>query len=71
MHKRLKVLMFERDITQRQLADIIGINISTLNGKISGKREFTLSEINKIITYFNLSFEQIFFANKVIKKRTA
>lgn len=40
--------MREKHISQRFLAERIGINTATLNAKINNKRDFTQSEIRKI-----------------------
>lgn len=61
MFNRLKGLMVENNITQLQMAQIIDLNPSTLNFKLNGKSEFTLSEAMKISSIFNnKSIEEIF-----------
>lgn len=61
MYKKLKALMVERDITQKDLAKVLNINVSTLNFKLNGKSEFTLSEAFTISAFFgNKPLEEIF-----------
>lgn len=61
MYKKLRGLMAENKITQRKLASELDLNITTLNFKLNGKTDFTLSEAMKISTIFNNKpIEEIF-----------
>lgn len=40
---------------------------STLSMKINGKRDFTKTEIDKIIEIFQLPYEEIFFIDEINK----
>lgn len=62
---RLKTLMKQNDITQKELSELLGIRIATLNYKLNGKNDFTQTEINKIIDLFQLPYENIFFNQDV------
>lgn len=44
-HDALLGLMRERAITQKALADSIGMGITTLNRKLNGESDFTTREI--------------------------
>lgn len=70
----LKVIMYDRKITIKKLAEIIGVSTTTLSYKINNDREFTSSEIVSIQKALNLSNEQrnmIFFADNVDLKSTS
>lgn len=45
--------------TRRNLADYLGINITTLYRKITGESDFTRSEIQKTKDYLDLTSEQL------------
>ena len=61
MYNKLKGLMAENNITQKDLAEELELNPSTLNFKINGKNEFTLTEAKKISGLFKKPIEEIFF----------
>lgn len=70
-HNKLRGLMAERNVSQKQLATIIGINESTLNAKLSGKKQFRADEITAIAEQFDIfgSIEEYFFCTKTCEKR--
>lgn len=55
----LKAKMKLNDDTQQELADYLGIVISTVSFKISGKQPFNADEIRKIKIRYNLTAEEI------------
>ncbi len=55
MQAKLKALLFEKGVTQRKLAEKLGMTEKTFGYKLKGKREFTLSEIWKICTVLEIS----------------
>ena len=57
---KIKALMAEKELNQTQMAKHLGVNVSTFNLKVNGKRAWTNEEINKIINLFNVPYEQIF-----------
>lgn len=66
--KMLKAEMLMKDIKIPILAEKIGIDKTTFYRKISGKSDFTISEIYKIIDELKISNEKIvdiFFNQKV------
>lgn len=66
--KRLKAEMLMEDIKVPQLAQTIGIDKVTFYRKLSGKSEFTISEIYNIIEVLKIPDEKIvsiFFTKKV------
>lgn len=48
-----------RGMTIKDLAEAIGMSISTLSNKINGKSEFTASEIAQIQTALNIPDEEV------------
>lgn len=60
MYCKLKGLMTEKNITQAQLAKLLGISVSTLNLKLNGKSDFTIQEGKKISRILNEEVEVIF-----------
>lgn len=47
-YARLKVLMFEKGLTQAQVAEKAGMNKTTLNRKLSEHEDFWISEVEKL-----------------------
>lgn len=58
--RKLKGLIVEKGITQKELAEEIGISREMFNRKINGKNEFRLSEAFKISEYFKKPISEIF-----------
>lgn len=60
--KNLLVEMTRLELTQKKLAETIGMRPETLSRKMLGKTEFTLGEINKIRDSINpeLKLEYLF-----------
>ena len=50
----------EQNITQKQMAKIIGKSEASYRNKESGKNDFTISEMYKIAHYFNKELDDIF-----------
>ena len=60
MKNRLKVLRAERDWTQANLADELGVTRQTVNAIEKGKFDPSLPMAFKIARLFDLSIEEIF-----------
>ena len=60
MKNRLKVLRAERDWTQANLADELGVTRQTVNAIEKGKFDPSLPLAFKIARLFDLSIEEIF-----------
>ena len=50
----------EKGITLKNFAEILGVEYSTLRMYLNGKREFSISQIRKIIEVTGMSFEDAF-----------
>lgn len=76
MNNTLKAYRKLFNITQIQMAEIIGIGLTSYNHKEQGKKEFTHSEMTQILSFLktkipDITAEEIFFNNEVIKMKTA
>ncbi len=67
---KLKSLRVNYNITQDDMAQLLNISVQTYNKKENGKSEFTQSEINKILSLFDVKYEEIFFNENVRNTRT-
>lgn len=63
MYKRLKGAMAEKGITQSKLAEQLNISLTTLNFKLNGKSEFTLSEAKELSSIFSIPIETLFYTS--------
>lgn len=53
--ERLREMMKTHHVTQRALADSIGISFQLLNAKLHGRANFTLRDVSRIADYFGVS----------------
>lgn len=60
MINRLKVLRAERDWSQAELADKVGVSRQTINSLETGKYEPSLSLAFKLARLFDTTIEEIF-----------
>lgn len=60
MYSNLKALIYQHNMTQHKLAKILKIHPSTLSSKILGKKDFNITEVEKIIKLFNKPFDYVF-----------
>lgn len=64
--KKLKVLLVEREIKQKELADKVGITPVSLNQKINRNgSSFTLEEASRICDFLGISLDEYFFVENV------
>lgn len=54
-HDELKQFLQRRCISYRKLAAIMGMGVDSVNAKLNGYRDFTLTEIVDFSIYFHLS----------------
>lgn len=60
----MKAAMKRNDDTMEKLADVLGLQISGVSGRVNGHIDFRASEISKIVQRYKLSPEEtthIFF----------
>ncbi len=65
MKNRLKVLRAERDLTQADLANNLGVSRQTINAIEKGKFDPSLPLAFKMSKLFQLSIEEIFESNEM------
>lgn len=63
MYNKLKGLMTEYHITQEILAKKLEISITTLNFKINGKSDFTVTEAKVISNLLKKPMDEVFYTN--------
>lgn len=64
MQEKLLLIRKNRDITQQELADLIGISVNQYGLKENGKYTFNCDEMFTIADYLNLKIEDIFLPSK-------
>lgn len=65
---KLKGIMRERNVTQQELAVILGISLQSLNAKINERTAFTVPEAKRICKFLDLENPaEIFFDDNVPK----
>ena len=63
-YAKLKGVMKEHDVTQAEMADILGISIQAFNAKINGRKRFTLDEASAMKKKLNIiNTDEIFFGD--------
>lgn len=69
MHKYPNLIaeMAKNKIKQEDVANLLGVRPATFNLKLNGKADFWKAEIDKIMDFFNLPYEYIFFTNENTK----
>ena len=60
--------MVKHGETQSDIANLLGIGRSTVNVKISGKTEWTISEIDKICEHYQKDYHELFKRDQVGRK---
>jgi len=60
-HMKLKALRVEHGYNQKDIAKILEIGESTYNLKENGRLDFTQTEIEKLMQFFQKAYNEIFF----------
>jgi putative transcriptional regulator len=70
-YKLLKAYMKLEEVTQPEMAQCIGMALSTFNMKLNRKNgaDFTLSEASLIASRLNKPVQEIFFTNEISKMK--
>lgn len=67
----LKYYIAKNGDTMQKLADVLGIHVTTLSGKVNGRDEFKQGEINTIVSRYGLSSDEtmsVFFNDAKVAK---
>lgn len=59
MKHRLRAILNNKGLNQNDLAEFLGVTYQTISIKMNGHKEFTQSEIFKIMVAFELTPEQV------------
>lgn len=54
--EKLKGLMAEKNLKQIDVADALGLSLTTVSAKFTGKVDFTLREIKELARVLNVDF---------------
>lgn len=68
MNTKLKGKRVEKGFNQTELANKLGISLSSYCQKEIGKVDFTLTEIQDLMYYLDCNFDDIFFKKEVANK---
>ena len=60
MQEKLLILRKQNNITQDEIARMLGISVKQYNYKENGKSKFNCDEMFKISNYFNKKIDEIF-----------
>lgn len=63
-YTKFKGWIRENGLSYQEIADFLGVNLTTISNKINGKSDFTLSEINALKSKYELD-SGIFFTGDV------
>lgn len=70
VNRKLKSLRAKYGDTQTDLAEFLGIRVSTFNFKENGRTDFTLDEAYKIAKKYKKTIEEIFFTQDDVNTTT-
>lgn len=59
LYPNIRAEMGRHDLTIKELAGNLGLSTNSVSFKLSGKREFTLSEIERIANLFSCSLDYL------------
>ena len=65
---KLKGKMAEKHLSQKNVADFLGITVQCFNAKINGRNQFTLEEVIKITEILSLEDPVDIFFNPSVPK---
>lgn len=58
---KLKGRLRENGMSQKDLANLMGLSVNTMNSKLNGKREFKVSEIDRICNILEIQDKELYF----------
>lgn len=66
-YDRIRTAMLLKKLSMGKLSKEIGISVSSLSRKLSGKTEFSVSEANKMCNALEINPVHVFFAAEIPK----
>ena len=57
---KFKGWLVEHQIKQADLAELLGITVESVNAKVNGRQEFTLSQVKKMCETYGISADDFF-----------
>lgn len=57
---KFKGWLVEHQIKQVDLAELLGITVESVNAKVNGRQEFTLSQVKKMCETYGISADDFF-----------
>ena len=57
---KFKAWLVEHNIKQTEVAEVLGIKRETVNAKLNGREEFTLSQVKRLCDYYGISADNFF-----------
>lgn len=60
MTRKLKILRAMKEVKQEDVAEMLGITLTTYSKKENGKSDFTITEAKKLASFFSCTIEEIF-----------
>jgi len=58
--KRFKGYMAEHDISQAEIAEILGIAKENVNAKVNGRQDFTMAQVRILCQHYSISADDFF-----------
>lgn len=57
---KFKAWLVENQISQAEVAEVLGISRALANAKINGREEFTLSQVRTLCKHYGISADNFF-----------
>ena len=67
---RFKGYCAENNISQKEIADLLGITIQSANAKLNGRQSFTLSQVIILCEHYGISADY-YFLHETLRKDNA
>lgn len=58
--KKFKGYMSEHDISQKEVANVLGITPENVNAKVNGRQDFTLAQVKTLCQHYGISADDFF-----------
>lgn len=58
----------ENNISQKEIADLLGIKIQSANAKLNGRQDFTISQVRILCEHYGISADYYFLPDRCDKE---